>query len=673
MTTNERFSSAVITSVGARSLPRLQLPAEAFPDGTMPVASLGAPIVIKVPGNPVDFQEEYEIQLVELFPDRTTRPIGPPHTVTFAEAQDPAFIFELTMPVSEYPAVGKSKTITLDYQVYDPLGTGSALSNLPVDITLDKEAPGGEAIEDMPIFEFTEDQKSGITLADVVGDHIAVPLPAWYGEQLGDVVTLWIGTSDVPSVGKYLTTTYVVTVPGGNGVMAEFLVSDLEAMGNGKLYFGYNLTDKAGNISVRSPVVGIDVLLTGAPGDFLAPTVPDFLDHGVVTQKDAAELVEVEIPHVTNAAEGDRIYVIWGTTRMPPYTLTAADVLDPSADPLVTIKLPYADVLDEGSGTGKSVTYEVWRGTLFAGTSPASTVNVNLGSPGPDPDPDPTTPEHENLMPLTVKSSGGADDRIPPADFGDTRNATATIPRLGVDGKPIWLPGDRVQVFWGTTPVTPPTPITAANAGGDITITIPGTVITGAGVGDIPVTYKVTRDIPPPPNLAEALSPVKTVKVESTGLLPGDGLPLAVAIFPEDKGNQLINRLAPTSGLDGTPIRIPLAGVTNIKAGDKLTLRFVGRSGGVSIPDPTLPISRPEIPGTEVLEENHILTLEELTVGYYQRDLPYNPTLRAICKNGSSTDYSITNGSGTTNAKQLFIRFALDIPGNGGVCSIDGN
>lgn len=673
MTKLETFSTVRRTSAGVLALSPLLLPDEVLRDGIMPVTSLSAPIVIRIQNDPAEFGKDYEVQLYEITDRAIPRPIGAPHVVTDAEATDPTTIYQLTIPVTEFPALGESKTLDLDYRVVDPLGGGDAFSGTRIEIVLDREAPGGSAASEMPILEFTEDQLSGITLADVVGDRIEVTLPAWYGEDLGDKVTLWLGTSEALADGSYLPARPAdeVTLPGGHGLVVEFLVTEMEALGNVRQYFGYNITDIAGNISTRSPVVGIDVLLTGAPGNFLAPIVPDFLDHGVVTQKDAAELVEVQIPQFDNPAVGDRIYVLWGNTRMPPYFLTAADIADPSIEPLATVLLPYANVIAEGSGVNKEVRYEVVRGTLVGGLSPLTLVDVNLSTPGPTPDPDPTTPVHENLLPLTLVSAGGANDRIPPADFGPTLNATATVPFRGVDGQQIWLPGDRVQISWGGTPVLPPTPITTANAGADITITIPGSIITDFGVGSVPVTYSVLRDIPPPPNVAEALSPVKAILVESTGLLPGDGVELPVAVFPEDKGTQLINRLPP-SGLDGTPIRIPLTGVSNIAVGDTLTLRFVGRSGGVSIP-PVGDPPRAEIPGTEVLITDHVLTPEEFTVGFFQIDLPYNPILRAICRNGSTTDYSFTNASGTTNAKQQFMRIVLDIPGQSGVCSISGN
>ncbi|MDB5983147.1 MAG: hypothetical protein JWQ69_4162 [Pseudomonas sp.] len=660
MTVVEKFATGKRSGIGIQALPQLQLPATAFPDGTLPISLLSAPIEISIQNAVPEFPQDSVIQLYRIEADGTPTPIGPTRLILPAESTDPSFVFEMSIPVADFPAAGTTEQWRLEYSVFEELSGGGPVSGLPVTVIFDQEAPGGVDADGMPILEFTADQLSGITLADIVGDHIEVLLPAWYGEARLDNVKLWLGTSDDLADGSYLANEYLISAPG-EGITVNFNLSDMAALGNTRQYFAYQLTDKAGNISPRSHAVAIDVLLSDAPEDLKAPIVPDYLDHGVVTQKDAAELVEVEIPQFTNPAVGDRIYVIWGATRMPPYSIAPSDPWDdPLIEPLATILLPYSDVVSEGSGTGKEVKYEVWRGNLFADTSPPTTVDVNLSTPGPDPDPDPETPWHENLLPPTITSSSGVVDAIPPADYG--LNATVTIPHLGVDGQQIWRPNDRVTVFWGGVQVGTPIPVTPANQATDLTPTLPGTAMTSVGL--IPVTYTVDRDIPPPPNIGEALSPTKEILVESTGLLPGDGNPLALPVFPEENvALNVINRT--TGGLDGTPLRIPLTGVTNVAIGDLLNVRFVGRN---SLTDPLAN----ELVGTLVVVTDHRITDQELnTDGYYEYNLPYNNILRSICRNGSTTDYSITNGSGTTNGTQKFVRVVLDQPGSVGVCPIN--
>jgi hypothetical protein len=662
-----RFKKNKVTSVGRgvatlAGLPALTPPSTVFPDGTIPVALLAADLQITIPNAVPEFPEQSLIQLYRIAEDGQRTPLGAARTITAAESADPAFVFDLAIPLAEFPATGTTQW-TLDYSVFDPLSGGGPLSGKPVKVIFDREPPGGSVPADMPLLEFTPEQLSGITLADVVGGILSVLLPAWYQSATGDIVEVWVSNSDAPDDTKYLANTFTLPI-GGDGVKVEFPVADIQPLGNGTLYFAYRLKDKAGNISVRSNSVAIPVLLTDAPTNLLAPVVPDYLDHGVITQKDAAERVEVEITSFDNAQSGDRFYVIWGATIMPPETLLTSDLNPPAGTPLKTIRLPYQEVLKEGNGIGKEVRYQVWRGSLLADTSPPTTVDVNLDTPGPDPDPDPDTPWHENLLPVVVVSDSGngtgGDNVIPPGDFN--KAAQATVPYLGQDGKVIWKAGDRVQISWDGALVGSPLPITSANQNADLVVSIPaGTV--GASAGLKNVFYVVSRDLLPGTEVATAQSKPTEVNVQSPGLLPGDGS-LAKVIFPEeDVPLNVVNRT--TGGLDGTPIRINLAGVTNIKANDSINLTFVGRQ---SLTAATAPI----IAGTEYTVTDHRITTQELTRGYYELDIPYNPYLQKICRNGCTVDYSITNAVGQpVDADQKFIRIVLDQPGSIGVCAIN--
>lgn len=665
LTRGTRFKKALVSplsrGVGTLALPALLPPPEVFADGTIPVALLTAPLPIKIVNVVPEFPEQSVIQLYRLTDDGNKIALGTERTITKTESETPGFEFELTIPMADFPTTGTTGWL-LEYSVFDPLSGAGPLSGSPVKVIFDLEAPGGNLPIDMPLLEFTPDQLSGITLADVVGTSIPVILPAWYLSAVGDKVQLWLSTSDAQDDTKYLTGTFDLPT-AGDGINVEFQVSDIAALGNNTLYFAYRLTDKAGNVSTRANTVPIPVLLTDAPTNLLAPVVPDYIDHGLVTQKDAAELVEVEIPNFDNPAAADRIYVVWGGTTMPPVSLLPTDLNPPAGTPLKVIKLPYAPVVSEGSGNGKAVSYEVWRGALLADTSPSTSVDVNLDSPGPDPDPDPETPWHENLVPLVVVSDSGAgtggDNVIPPGDFN--KPARATIPHLGKDGAVIWKAGDRVQISWDGALVGTPVPITTANVGTDMQVTIPAaTVSSSTGLKN--VFYIVSRDLLPGDQVATAESEPTVVNVLSAGLLPGDGS-LSAAIFPEeDPALNVVNRI--TGGLDGTPIRITLSGVTNIGVDDFITVRFVGRQ---SLIDP----AAAEIVGTELTVTDHRITPSELSAGYFEIDVPYNPYLQKICRNGSTTDYSIRNAAGSVSASQKFIRIALDKPGSGTVCEIN--
>lgn len=669
---NERFRktgrAAVDSDIGtlaASLLPPLQPPATIFPDGILPVALLAADLQIRIPNQVPEFPTDAVIQLYRVDEGGTTTKLGTERLIFESESEDGTFVFELAIPVADFPKAGTTPW-KLDYSVFDRFSGGGPLSGKPVTVVFDLEAPGGESAEAMPVLEFTPEQLSGITLADVVGDAIPVILPAWFLSDGLDVAELWLSDTPAEDDTKYLANTFELPEGDkGKALAVAFQVADIEPLGNKELYFAYRLRDKAGNISTRSNPIKIEVLLNKPPKDLFAPVVPDYVDHGVVTQKDAAELVEVEIPDYTNAAEGDRIYVIWGATRMPPVPLLGTDLNPTPPAPLKVIKLPYADVLTEGSGSAKEVKYEVWRGSVNAATSPSTTVDVNLDSPGPGPDPDPGTPWHENLEPLVVVSDSGngsgGDNVIPPGDFN--KEAVATIPHLGKNGQPIWKVNDRVQVSWDGTLVGTPFPIINANENQDAKIAIQaGTV--GASTGLKNVFYVVSRDLlPSTTEVATAESEPTPVDVQSPGLLPGDGSLAKVIFTEENPALNVVNRT--TGGLDGTPVRITLKDVTNIAKDDLIDLRFVGRN---SLTDPTAA----EIPGTELVVTDHKITQQEMDRGYYELDIPYNPYLQKICRNGCTVDYSITNGVGTpVDAEQKFIRIVLDQPGSIGVCEIN--
>lgn len=655
------FSLASLGGPGLFVLQGPQLPPTTFPDGVLPINLLTAPLAIGVPNELGDFFEDSEIQLFRL-EGSTKIPVGPRRIVTQAEADDPDFVYELNIPIAEFPAQGATTPWILNYTVFDPLAGTAADSAFPKQVIFDRQAPGGTNPVDLPQLEFTPEQLSGITLADVVGTSIPVQLPAWFLSADDDVVELWLGTSDQLGDGSYLSNTF--TLPqAGRGITVLFEVADLTALGNRPQFFGYRLRDKAGNLSPRSTTVAIPVLLTDAPSNLLAPIVPAFVDHGVITQKDAAAGVVVQIPDFTNALAGDRIVVRWGNTVIGGVDLLPGDLNPAPGTPIKAITLSYADVIAEGSGNGKQVIYEVWRGGLLAGTSPATTVDVNLTSPGPDPDPDPSTGWHENLVPLNVRSASGQNNVIPPADFN--QDATTSIPHLGKDGRVIWQVGDRVQVSWDGVLIGTPIPITAANVGTDIPFTIPAAIVSAsAGIKD--VFYIVSRDVPPG-QVATAEAQPTPVNVQSPASLPGNGS-LTVVLLPEENpASNLINAAWPAGtvgGLDGTPIRVPLAGVTNVAVGDRINLRFVGRVG----------LTNPgtgDIPGTEVTIVDYSITQTDLTRGYYELNVAYNNgPLQRICRNGATVDYSITNNAGKADAAQKFVRIALNRPGDNGVCRI---
>jgi hypothetical protein len=626
--------------------------------GVVPVTLLPtplAPLVVRILNSTADFVELDQIQL-HWNNVVSGQGIGTIWNVTDIQANDPTFVYELEIPIDLIPDEWVYQENQLEYEVGDIFSSTGAFSGFPVTVIFDRIIPGGE---DPPaVLTFTDDQAHEITEADMVMNQLPVFAQAWYDMREGDVLTPWLGTGPLDADGRYLTPMPAVKPGEDHGRFPVFFErADLVALGNKEQYFAYKIEDLAGNVSLRSIPIHAFVFLANPPSGFLAPSVPAAVTDNLVTESETRPTaLDVEIPLYTNPAIGQEIVVVWGGVEMPGVFLDATHVPAPGvpSDPLIVIPLKYEDVVKGGvKVTGLVVNYKVKVGAIVVGTSADTTIDVDLTTPGGQPDPDPTTPWHEDLGLLVVQSRTVATppNVIPARDYD--KDADIKIPRLGaISRQPIWILGDEVKITYKTEEL-PAVAITGTNVSNDLTVTLLAAVIGRGGPGDIPVKYRIERALPgvTPPQLGTAYSDTTLVAVSSSADFPNDGNPLREVDFPEKKlvqGNYYIQR---AEGRDGTTIQVPV-NYSNVADGDFINLRFVGITGFNNN-------AGAEIADTEVLITDYPITVTDVTRGYAEIQISAEILLKICNRNGSKTNYSITNDSGPTNSVDTFMNIAV--------------
>jgi len=647
---------------GVFALPDFTVPNRDATRFIIPIRFLTAPIDVVIPRSP-NFNDGDEIEIL-------MDGVAVGATYTIPNITDPDY--RVPIAVADFPANGLDRTVILNYRYRDTFNLTEEDTVLNLPVRFDRLRPGANTLG--PI-DLTEDQRTGITAADFNGSgELPLAITPYLRIELEDTVQVWIGPDrDNQATGTWLPAMTPVT-DKDNEIIVNVPRAALDALGDGERYFAYRVFDWAGNESVWANRVGTTVTLQGPA--LLAPVVPEFVNDGLIVWPEANPNVEVEIPAYANgaAAAGDVIQLRWGAQDLPPYTLTAADI---SNNPLTTILVPLAIVQQTGNGQ-VVVNYEMRRTNLPGARSPDANVQVDLSTPGGI-DPNPGTPEHENLVAPSVQCGASPVNSITPPDFG--LDATATIPRVGVDGTVIWANGDVVQVHWQSisNPQIGPVTVTVGNGAANLPVPIPFIgVIDQTQTGEFDVWYTVTRQLTPtPPPVMPAvgvtsISPIQRVRVTSPNALPGGATGLAMGVFPHANANNIIvPRLISPGVYDrDTVFRIPLAGVPNVAAGDTLTYRFVGHRvparprPPISLTppnplDPEIPESLVETPaGTAIT-----LTPQDLSLGYHEVALPYLDLTDWICSNGATLNYSLTNSAGTVVAPARYTFFAVNPAG----------
>ena len=590
-------------------------------DGLLPITALGADLEVSLPWwtgaqNLMRLQAAWKLFIPDDpgEPDETNL-VGTPVIIDTA-ADGPGTVFRIFVP----QALLVHGVYLLGMRALSfPGGADDWSPSIRVEV--DTVAPGGTVLPPL-LFDSRVAQSLKITDDDIVNGKLPAYLPHYEGIARGDTLIPYLRAKPLDTDAFELPALDQI----GEFIQLGFNEQDLLDVGNGVSIFSYVAKDKSGNQDNANPVF-LDIQLRVSPENILAPLVP-LADDGLITDADARTPVRVDIPAFTNARAGDEIIVHWGNQISDPGALTAADLVN---DPLIGIELSYALIFDAGNGS-IPVTYDISRGGVRVGTSPPTTVNVDLTlAPGPDPDPE--TPEHENLVQLTVISDSGAGEQnvIPPKDYRE--DAIAVIPWLAKDGTDFYLEDDRVQLFWnGLEVLGTPYDVLAQDVTDkvDLRFTVPSTIITTEPVGEIPVTYTVARDVGTGQENT-ALAPAQTVLVTSPDALPGKGV-IDAPTFPVLNVNQAIGLNELLDGPNGkyNPVRTR-TDYDNVSVGDTVELFFVGYddlfAGAL-------------VPAAAYNPPPYSLTDADLTRTYYEFAVPAIYHI-AVCSQGAVEAYVV--------------------------------
>lgn len=551
---------------------------------------------------------------------------------------------EVTLPLANLANDGE---YSLDYVVYTTTGANPEIAHLPLKVIVDRTAPGGTHLGAI-YFDLVDDF---VNDAALTGGKLTGVVPDWFGMYTQDTATAWIAPGRDPATGDWVELPLVKhdVVVAGEEVQLVFDRADLAALPDGYQSFSYKLKDILGNSNSELAAAKVlRVLLSDVPSNILPPVIPAFDDDGLVTWNDARTGVRVQIPVYTNPDPSDQFVIRWGGTEAPLSSPlgTLPNPLPTPPAPITTVIVDY-DIVKLIPKGALDVTYRILRGGIQVGFSLETTIEVDLTTPGGIVDPQPETPEHENLQNAVVRSASGQVDVIPPADY--LLNGTVTIPRAGKDGTAVWINGDTVEVSWGPTLKLPAHPINNQNT--DLVLPLnSATIIQPGPNGPVNVSYTISRDLVPAPNVGVALSAVTVVQVTAAGDVPGGGQPLVLARFPEANADNIINKAL---GQDGTPVRILLP-IDNMDVGDTLAIDFTGVFSRID--ETGLPI-----PGTQVTD-NHTLVRDDFTRGYYEFNISA-AILIAICDYGAKVTYVATNQIDSVPSGVTFVKIAVRTPG----------
>lgn len=503
---------------------------DGLPEGLFPRASLDAGITLQIPRWGTVPTEPVQLEYVAV---QLARPGTPNYetvaTVTYTPGTT-TFPMAATIPAAWLLKNENEGAFNLRYRHENWLGTYS--ESAPVLVFVDKVPPNGSAAPDKLTLLFTPPIVDA-TLTGVT--ELEATVSAWTGPEEGDKVAFTVVEGKLPEDPNDIVPIGVVTLGADRKI--KFPVSVIKDLPDGDYCFGFVIVDKAGNRSRISNYDLIPVALGEVPPDPYPPlSVPENDDDGKVDRADALQGVFVEFQRILHAKATDQIAIIWGTKELPYRTPVGSN--PPSR---MSISVIWEHMRDEyGSAVAPVVTpveYKLYRGSVLLGGATGS-VTVDFSSTGPEnPNPEPGNP---NLLPLEVYGESDTANKLVAAD--ENKAVVAKIELYD----PLTA-GDKIQVYWGGTPIGTPYSVdpTTENPGDEIEIALGGNwdIIRRAGNNvAMPVTYRLTNSA-----FTNPQEPLEPTKVEITFLTVT--LPLAI---PQDLVN---SRLTCRSlHFDGTKI-----------------------------------------------------------------------------------------------------------------------
>lgn len=482
---------------------------------------------------------------------------------------------------------------------------------------------------------------------DELEEEIVVTVPSYAARAKGDVCSLyWVrfgGSWPPPGAEPILRDQ---TVPETGAIKFTVPTDSIIAAGSGSYVVSYVLADKAGNFSGFAQPRQVSVALGDLATGLSAPEVPlaQETEDDVLVIADAIKGVIVKIPPFQNAAQGDAVKLYWGNEE---HEFVPSDW--PFPDAPLEVHMPNPKLHKAyGDATGDVetvVAYEVIRGGLVMGSRQSTTIKVNFFVEGPtDPLPGWPDPINEALeLPVLIPSSGGPENVLIPADFGE--DAIVSVKRIeGMiegQGLEVYL-GDKL-VAEGKVPAAPPEDATEPQM---IEITVPWTAIEARDNGRWSLYYHLVTGSSG--NYWQSKSQEVTIAA----------LPLPELTFPyvNAAGFLTCSALRPATGEDengdpltGMVIHVQVPDLSYyLKAGDTLTLSWAPSSLA------NVPITRGEYSRTVQVGTTYPAT-------GFTWEVPYVPYVLCIYEDVPAADLRTGTGRVRATFNAMFFEWATPV------------
>lgn len=226
-------------------------------------------------------------------------------------------------------------------------------------ITIDKNSPL-LATDSTLIFPPEVSPPNSITaayLADPANnDQVLATLPDYSGKKVGDMITWYWGSSDTDIE---VVDTLTLEIDDITGVLPPltFTGDMIRTRGDGKRYAHYQVEDRAGNVSLASERIELQVQAAAAPRNLPRPKVMEASGAGSTVNLDpinARQGVTFEIPKTNDIYPGEKVRVFWGREGKPGYYVS--DWSELPTDRLFPVSTAY---MPQNMGHSFPVKYQV--------------------------------------------------------------------------------------------------------------------------------------------------------------------------------------------------------------------------------------------------------------------------------------------------------------------------
>lgn len=414
-------------------------------DGLLPIDALTSPVVVTFPvWEAVTLNTSYQ-----LLWDRN--PVG---IVKLIQEDDkPGDILILELPVDELIS-GKHKLAYRLINLENDVQSDSQVT--PIEI--DRTAPGNPLLAPIIFPPAIQDGFTSVEL-DAMGNVLPGLIASYHDMKEGDVIRSYWGTVEGP----------VAVVDkddmGLKRVMVDFTRAFLEAIGDIDTRVYYTVTDLAGNLSMKSQAVQVNLQLQVLPvlplpvvkearGDTLDPA--DTVNGATVVVGASAQL-----------RSGDRVAVQW----IGPKGSDSKEKTVSEADAGKDIELVFSTALVEvNKGQTIAISYTVIRGNGSEQSSETLALSIQSGN---------------TQLPAPTLDTVGPDGILTPSNIPDS-GATVRVSYEGMST------GDTVLVSWrGAASYDTPTQVIGGNV--ELQFNVPKPYINQSIGGSASVTYTVTR------------------------------------------------------------------------------------------------------------------------------------------------------------------------------------